>query len=80
MDNAINTNASQKDLIQANTEALENKVDKEDGKGLSTNDYTTDEKNLLAELATKVAELEAKIAELEALHAESGESEGSGEE
>lgn len=80
VDNAINTNASQKDLIQANTEALENKVDKEDGKGLSTNDYTTDEKNLLAELATKVAELKAKIAELEALHAESGESEGSGEE
>lgn len=31
---------------------LGNKVDKVDGKGLSTNDYTTDEKNKLAGIAT----------------------------
>lgn len=35
--------------------ALENKVDKESGKGLSSNDYTTDEKNKLAETADNVA-------------------------
>lgn len=33
------------------TEALANKVDKVEGKGLSTNDYTTDEKNKLAGIA-----------------------------
>ena len=30
---------------------LSGKVDKVDGKGLSTNDYTTDEKNKLADIA-----------------------------
>lgn len=38
---------------QMNT-ALENKVDKVTGKGLSTNDYTTDEKNKLASLSAPV--------------------------
>lgn len=33
------------------TSALETKVDKEDGKGLSTNDYTTEEKTKLASIA-----------------------------
>ena len=33
------------------TNAIANKVDKVDGKGLSTNDYTTDEKNKLAGIA-----------------------------
>lgn len=32
-------------------EALDRKVDKEDGKGLSTNDYTTEEKNKLGGIA-----------------------------
>lgn len=32
----------------------DNKVDKVSGKGLSTNDYTTAEKNTLADLKTKV--------------------------
>ena len=34
------------------TNAIANKVDKVDGKGLSTNDYTTAEKNKLAGIAT----------------------------
>lgn len=34
----------------ASSDDLENKVDKIDGKGLSTNDYTNDEKNKLAKL------------------------------
>lgn len=34
----------------ASSDDLENKVDKIEGKGLSTNDYTNDEKNKLAEL------------------------------
>lgn len=37
-------------LMVANS--ISNKVDKESGKGLSTNDYTTDEKNKLAGIAT----------------------------
>lgn len=32
---------------------LNNKVDKETGKGLSTNDYTTAEKNKLGGIATR---------------------------
>lgn len=39
----------------ATTEALAGKVDKVDGKGLSTNDYTTEEKEKLAGLETYVA-------------------------
>lgn len=37
--------------VNGNEEALGGKVDKEDGKGLSSNDYTTDEKNKLANIA-----------------------------
>lgn len=37
--------------IKANTKAIEGKVDKVDGKGLSTNDYTAEEKTKLAEIA-----------------------------
>ena len=36
---------------KATGDAIANKVDKVDGKGLSTNDYTTDEKNKLAGIA-----------------------------
>lgn len=45
--NSESTNAVQNKVV---TTALENKVDKEEGKGLSSNDYTTDEKNKLANL------------------------------
>lgn len=37
--------------IKANTKAIEGKVDKVDGKGLSTNDYTEEEKTKLAGIA-----------------------------
>ena len=40
------------DVVDALEEAIGNKVDKVSGKGLSTNDYTTAEKNKLAGLAT----------------------------
>ncbi len=41
-----------KDLINALTTAVGNKVDKVSGKGLSTNDYTTAEKNKLSGIAS----------------------------
>ena len=39
--------------IQTNTNNIANKVDKVTGKGLSTNDYTTDEKNKLSGIESK---------------------------
>ena len=39
--------------------SLDNKVDKETGKGLSTNDYTTDEQTKLAGIATGATKVEA---------------------
>lgn len=45
-DIAANANISQSKIANLTTD-LGNKVDKEDGKGLSTNDYTTTEKNKL---------------------------------
>ena len=41
-----------KDVTDALNAAIGKKVDKEAGKGLSTNDYTTDEKNKLAGIET----------------------------
>lgn len=38
------------DVINNHTELIEGKVDRQPGKGLSTNDYTTEEKNKLAGL------------------------------
>lgn len=38
------------DVINTHTELIEGKVDRQTGKGLSTNDYTTEEKNKLAGL------------------------------
>lgn len=38
------------DVINTHTELIEGKVDRQTGKGLSTNDYTTEEKNKLASL------------------------------
>ena len=45
---AYDSNTSVATAISANTTALGNKVDKVSGKGLSTNDYTTAEKDKLA--------------------------------
>lgn len=46
--NVDNTSDSNKPISTATQTALNNKVDKISGKGLSTNDYTTEEKNKLA--------------------------------
>lgn len=46
--NADNTSDLEKPISAATQEALDDKVDKVSGKGLSANDYTTDEKNKLA--------------------------------
>ena len=48
--------------IQTNTNNIANKVDKVTGKGLSTNDYTTDEKNKLSGIESK-----AQVNKLEAI-------------
>lgn len=53
--NNIDTNLTQSGQAadaKAVGDAIENKVDKEEGKGLSTNDYTTEEKEKLADLET----------------------------
>lgn len=72
------------DVINTHAELIEGKVDRQTGKGLSTNDYTTEEKNKLAgltnyndsevrELITaltlKVNGLEERVAALETLAA-----------
>lgn len=46
-------------------ELEEGKVDKVSGKGLSSNDYTNSDKELLQTLASKVSSLEARVTELE---------------
>lgn len=68
------------DVINNHAEIIEGKVDKVSGKGLSTNDYTTEEKNKLASLTNysdsevrelitaltlKVSALEERVAALE---------------
>lgn len=68
------------DVINNHTELIEGKVDRQPGKGLSTNDYTTEEKNKLASLTNysdsevrelitaltlKVNSLEERVAALE---------------
>lgn len=49
--NVNNTSDAGKPISTAQQAALDEKVDKVAGKGLSTNDYTTDEKNKLAGIA-----------------------------
>lgn len=51
LDNVDNTSDINKPISTATQTALDNKVDKETGKGLSTNDYTTTEKTKLAGIA-----------------------------
>lgn len=68
------------DVINNHVELIEGKVDRQPGKGLSTNDYTTEEKNKLASLTNysdsevrelitaltlKVNSLEERVAALE---------------
>lgn len=68
------------DVINTHAELIEGKVDRQTGKGLSTNDYTTEEKNklagltnyndsevreLIAALTLKVKSLEERVAALE---------------
>lgn len=68
------------DVINNHAELIEGKVDRQPGKGLSTNDYTTEEKNKLASLTNysdsevrelitaltlKVNSLEERVAALE---------------
>jgi len=68
------------DVINNHTELIKGKVDRQPGKGLSTNDYTTEEKNKLASLTNysdsevrelitaltlKVNSLEERVAALE---------------
>lgn len=68
------------DVINTHAKLIEGKVDRQPGKGLSTNDYTTEEKNklagltnyndsevreLIAALTLKVNSLEERVAALE---------------
>lgn len=48
----LNTLVGDESVASQISSAVENKVDKVDGKGLSTNDYTTGEKNKLSGIAT----------------------------
>ncbi len=48
LENVDNTSDTDKPVSTAQQNALNDKVDKEDGKGLSTNDYTTEEKGKLS--------------------------------
>lgn len=62
-----------KEIVNTNADELGNKVDKEDGKGLSTNDYTNEEKEKLAglsnyndeEIKEEIATLKTEYTELQ---------------
>lgn len=56
--NVNNTSDIDKPISTDTQQALNNKVDKEQGKGLSTNDYTTEEKNKVAGMATNTDQLQ----------------------
>lgn len=49
--------AAMNSAIQANTTAIAGKVDKVSGKGLSTNDYTTEEKTKLASISANASDV-----------------------
>lgn len=49
--------AAMNTAIQQNTTAIAGKVDKVSGKGLSTNDYTTEEKNKLASISVSASDV-----------------------
>ena len=59
--------ADLEDCIETVGEILRDKVDKVDGKGLSTNDYTDEDKSFLEEtVPDQIDRIDAKIAEVEA--------------
>ena len=57
LDNVNNTSDIDKPISTATQTALNTKVDKIDGKQLSTNDYSNEEKEILAQLKTNVESL-----------------------
>lgn len=56
LENVDNTSDAEKPISNATQTALDNKVDKETGKGLSTNDFTTAEKDKLKNIAPNANE------------------------
>ena len=67
-----NTIQSLQESINTNNDSIlelqSNKVDVVSGKGLSTNDYTNDDKNALSDLLKRVAELEEAVTKLTAIN------------
>ncbi len=61
----IEQDASHRFVTDAEKSAWNGKVDKADGKGLSTNDYTTAEKNSLADILTRLSGLKFVISNTE---------------
>lgn len=57
LDKVNNTSDLEKPISAKTKNALENKVDKEQGKGLSTNDYTNKDKEKLENMENKIKEL-----------------------
>lgn len=60
----VSTNYQPKGTYITQHQDISGKVDKEDGKGLSTNDYTTDEKNKLAGIEEGAQVNPTKVSEL----------------
>ena len=56
----LNSKSTYVDIVTF-TEEMDKKVDKEEGKGLSTNDYSDEEKDKLAQLVLRVEELSKSI-------------------
>ena len=70
---ATATELNYMDGVTSNVQTqLDNKVDKEDGKGLSTNDFTNEEKDKLSNVYTK-EEIDAKFAALPTYEVYNGE-------
>lgn len=61
LDQVNNTSDMNKPISTATQAALDNKVDKVDGKQLSTNDYSTEEKNTVAQLKLDVEQLKSTV-------------------
>ena len=61
LDQVNNTSDMDKPISTATQTALNGKVDKVEGKQLSTNDYSTEEKNTLAQLKIDVEQLKSTV-------------------
>lgn len=61
LDQVNNTSDINKPISTATQAALDGKVDKVAGKQLSTNDYSAEEKNTVAQLKTDVAQLQSTV-------------------